>query len=560
MPRNHAANDQNRKDLFKKLAALFLAAAMAALSATAYADEAVETTEEPQTLEVYCPGANEDPEFPFSFDIDVDPSTISYIDLDEPLYGFEQLLDEEALDFDVRFALKEEYKDFDSFEFQVLDADYTEEIAAGTFQNDEVFTIPGLSIGTGYKISIALISETLTAYYGGQFTIQAELDSTLSVDLFYQLAAMEGEAAPYEVCDYENDAENNTRSGADILRNNTPVSGTTSLTDSDYYEFVTPNNSKFARVTFTIKAPTGGSRRIEITNNEIGFHKTVDSGFGGTNFITACNVPCNSPFTIKVSHSGGNESGKYTLKASSATSTVWFGQYVSKDTDGIYWNTDKLNTLKYSEKPIFVENGSVKSSVFGQACGATGLAMILRNMGATMQGYDFRTDRSGTLLADPFTVALASCDLDGTTMNVNSKEFPTPLHGTVPNSLNSGYAAPKFNVSYKTFINYEPDYVLLDNLSTDQENKLREAINNHKYVLIYFHGSAGYNHFMVLTGLEEYNSSNPKTFANRATVFDPAAKSYAAGAGAAGNGILLSQTSWYKDNSPVGLIKANYYN
>lgn len=94
--------------LFKRITALALAAVTAGALGLSAAAEVEETTAEPIDLEVYCP-TNEDPEFPFCLDINVMPGSIQYIDLDEPVYGFERVLDEEALDFDVSFSLKDEY-------------------------------------------------------------------------------------------------------------------------------------------------------------------------------------------------------------------------------------------------------------------------------------------------------------------------------------------------------------------------------------------------------------------------------------------------------------------
>ncbi len=517
-----------------------------------------ETAENAQ-LEVYCP-TNDDSEFPFNFDIDVDPASVRYIDLDEPVYGIEKVLDEVALDFDVKFSLKDEFKDFDSYSFQVFNSDYTEELVSEHLESGEVFTIPGLSVGTGYKISMALESEPLTTYYGGQFTIQAELDSTLAVDLFYQLAAMEGNAAPYVNSDKENDGSNNYETSPDTLHNDTPMIGSSTTSDRDYFKFtVDSRDSKAAKVTFTLKAPAGGGRRFEITNKEIGFHKIVDTGIGGTNFITVFNVPCDSPFIIKVTHSGGSESGTYTLTASSKTSHVWFSQYVSKDVDGVYWSSDKLDTLTYSNKPIFKENGSLTSSWFGEACGIVGTAMILRNMEITMNGYDFRTDYNGALQADPFTTFLASCGLDGSTINKDSATFPVPTHSDAPSVLYSFKVTEMFKINCNMFIKNN-NSVSLNNISADQEKQLIDAVRDHKYVLIYFNRENSAQHFMVLTGLEEYNSKNPKTFADRATVYDPAALTYTAGAGIEGKGILLSQTGWYKRNYAIAkLSSARYY-
>lgn len=521
----------------KKLAALFLAAAMVCVSATAYADEVVEITEEPQTLEVYCPGANEDPEFPFSFDIDVDPSTISYIDLDEPLYGFEQLLDEEALDFDVRFALKDEYKNFDSFEFQVLDADYTEEIAAGTFQNDEVFTIPGLSIGTGYKISIALISETLTAYYGGQFTIQAELDSTLAVDLFYQLGYMEGEAAVYNNICRESRSGGNSLATAQTLAYDQLTVGSVVKGQDDYYNL---NSGSYAdpdeegqtgivNLLFNISLAPKSIVKLEFFDENNKSVKTFEPTVATYQlFCRFANVPISTTRKVRI-YTDSECSIDYYLTPSREFKPAWFGQYVSKDTDGVYWNTNKLEDVYSGKYRIFKEGlTGIEDHVFTTGCGISAAAMIFRNLGATMDGYDLRTNTDGELQADPYTALLANIDDDGRNW-ASATSFPG---GNAP-ELFDEKIGKKFGFK-ENMKRYDID-----------ESELREAIANYGYVLAYFNENDKYRrHFMVLTGLE----SGSGTIAEKAIVFDPAGMSYAEGAGANGNGIKLTDTAWYKRN------------
>ncbi|MDE7229883.1 MAG: hypothetical protein K2N56_05320 [Oscillospiraceae bacterium] len=142
-------------------------------------------------IEVYCP-INEDSKFPYNLYIDVHQDSIWYIDLDEPLYGFERVIDKDALSFDARFSLKDDYKQrFDNYTFKVFSGDYSEDIASENLQSSESVFLSGLSLATGYKISFALRSDSLNLYYGGHFYVQAELNSTLSVDLFYALSSTE---------------------------------------------------------------------------------------------------------------------------------------------------------------------------------------------------------------------------------------------------------------------------------------------------------------------------------------------------------------------------------
>lgn len=530
--------------MFKKFAAICLAAAMACVSATAYADEVIETTAQPQTLEVYCPGANDDPEFPFNFDIDVDPSSISYIDLDEPIYGFERLLDREALDFDVKFTLKDEYKDFDSYEFQVLDADYTEEIAAGVFENDEVFTIPGLEIGMGYNIRMTLKSEQMTAYYVGQFVTQAEFDSTLATDLFYQLADVKGEAALYVINDTENDSRNNNPNTPDEIKIDHAMVGTVPMGDVDYYYIHIPKQAKgIANLSLTVNPPSDGSIIIEFVN-DVNKTKSIVTHSGGSYLSRFPNLATGMDYKIKVTRSYGSD-GKYTITPKVDYGLAWFGQYISNDYVQEYWNADKLDDLKHLNESIFVEGSKNRDeSWFAESCGIVGSAMILKNKGLTMNGYDFRTDYYGDLQADPFTVMLANCNKNGNGMNPQSVSLPG--YSGTPSILVSGNVAEKFGCSWR-FVSETS--VSVSNLGgTPYEETLRNEIRNNGYVLIYFNKKEAPMHFMVLTDIETGNG----TFAERATVYDPAAMSYAAGAG-----VKLSQTDWFKRNKNIAKLSTS---
>lgn len=150
----------------------------------------------------------------------------------------------------------------------------------------------------------------------------------MAVDLFYQLASMEGDAKPYEVSDHENNSTNDNANTPDTLRNNIPMIGPCSGLDKDHFKFTTEhNNRKVAKVTFSLKVPTGSGYTIEVTNSAINFHKIIGSGVSSakTLFITAFNVPWDSSFNIKITFSGGSGSESYTLKANSETTLAWYG-------------------------------------------------------------------------------------------------------------------------------------------------------------------------------------------------------------------------------------------
>lgn len=201
-----------------------------------------------------------------------------------------------------------------------------------------------------------------------------------------------------------------------------------------------------------------------------------------------------------------------------------------------------MDKLKFSysgtAKPVFVENST--SDWMATSCGIVASAMVLRNMGKTMSGYDLRNEFHGNMPADPYTVMLANCDLNGTTIN--------PTIGTVtvdsnsPNLLMYGNVASAFRANF-TYDN-----------TTITEKKIQDYINNYGHCLVYFNKNMNgtYPHWMVFT---KYNKTG-STFANRYWVYDPAANSYSKGAH-----VLLSQTSdkyINMDISNVSVILAYY--
>ncbi len=174
-----------KNKMVKILSSFALAAVLTCTGVAAQADEVMNTMTVEETLNIYC-STNDDSEFPFYTALDVMPESIQYINLEKPIYGFESVLDDNKLDFNVNFSLKDEYNNFDSYDFQVFNADYSKTLVSESLKNDDVLTLHELSLGTEYKINMTLQSDNLTANYVGQFTIQAELDGTLVIDLFYQ--------------------------------------------------------------------------------------------------------------------------------------------------------------------------------------------------------------------------------------------------------------------------------------------------------------------------------------------------------------------------------------
>lgn len=523
--------------IFKRITALALAAVIAGAMGLGAAAEIAENEAEPTEIEVYCP-VNEDPEFPFNIELDFVQSSIRYVDYDEPVYGFESILDGEALDFSMNVSLKDEFKDLGSYSFELFSSDYSDKLFSGSAESEEVLSIPDMSIAKGYKLSAELYSDSLSAYYGGQFTIQVELDSTVVVDLFYQLSHMDGEASEYTTYIFEKEPSNNSITACDWLWDYKEMVATIDNDDTDHFQFGSGNKvsdddmdvedrTGVANLTFSITSLSNVKFRLEffdMNNRSIGVFQSKSAT--RVMFCRLNNVEISTDYKIKIT--GECESDKpvyYYIEPRYEFTLAWYGQYVSKDVDGTYWNSAPVEDLeiKYGSatKPLFKENSSLTGDEawMTQSCGIVGAAMILRNIYAKANIYDFRTGKSTNILADPYTATLANCQYS---ISSNTTVY-TVTNDKNPRVLNESNLSSAFGVKY------------VRRNGSINETALKQMIKDYGYVLVYFNDA----HFMVVTEIK----SGTEKFAKRAVVYDPAASTYSTGAN-----ILLSDTkTGYKD-------------
>lgn len=510
------------------------------------AAEVSETIPETATLEVYCP-TNDDPDFPFELDINVYENSIRYITVDKPVYGFERFLDRDALEFDANFSLKDEYNCFDHYSLEIYSADYSTKIFDMHEESGGVISVPDLSIAEGYKFSMMLESKTQKASYGGQFILQVELDSSISIDLFYQLSNMEGDVNYYASEYYENDSKNNNYNTPDILLHDKVMNGTVKSGDTDYFMYSSGNKvsdddpeeddrTGVANLQFSINItglPSGKKVYLDLFDQNGKIIGSFESG-AGTIFCRMSNLMISEIYKIKLTTTS-NSSISYKLTPTYEFALAWYGQYVSKDIDGMYWNSAPIEKLsiKYGSetKPLFKENSSFSGDEawMTQSCGIVGAAMILRNIYAKANIYDFRTGKSADILADPYTATLANCNYS---INSNATTYAV-TNGNNPRALAESDLSRAFGVKH------------IRKNGTISEANLKQMIKDYGYVLVYFNES----HFMVLTDI----ASGTGTFAERATVYDPAAITYSAGANT-----LLSKTKTNYNNKSVNDITRVY--
>lgn len=512
------------KKVFKGLTGCVLAAGILTTN-LALPVSAEQIISDSMITNIVCP-SNDDPDFPFDIDIDVAKNSINYIYLDEPIYGFDHILNDDLLDVSMVFSLKEDYLDYDWYDLQILNPDYSSEIFSDSAEKDQSISISGISVGKTYKFNADLNSCSVSSEFVGEFTIQSELDGSLSIDCFYQQSLCEGGITTYTAPNDENDVYSGLQNGVST------VGTLPDANDEDSFWFDVPQSvpGGVVNLDISLSVPSGISISMEISCAKNNYYKKITSKVGKGIFLRIPIAYMGARYNITLKRNSGSSSGKYYLTLNQDIGNAWYGQFVSTIGSVDYWNPNKLDSLKLTcggvTKTVFKQGAEKYTNWMDTSCGIVSAAMILRNLGKTMNGYDFRTNYSGDMMADPFTVMLANCESNGIGMNQNSKSLSANASRT-PDDFNRFIIGNAFGVNNER----------KENLS---ETSLKNMVNTYKYVMVYF-GS----HWMVITG---YNASG-SSFNQRFIVCDPAAKSVATGY----NVPLAKTTSGYS-NMTVGDI------
>lgn len=518
-----------KKYIKKTISALLVGAMSVTFASSISAQENPITVDnETSHIDTYCE-SNNDLDFPINLDIDVMEDSIDFIKLDEPIYGFEYTLNSTNLNFNILASLKDDYKDFESYELKILNSDYSTEIFSESADKDTILTLSDLSAEETYRFNIKLNSDMTMCEFVGEFKVVVEIDNSLVIDLFYQNSRNEGTITTFISPSYESES-NNTTNTANSLQNGVSMIGAlTSSSDTDYFYYETPLSvpNGVVNLDISLSVPSGIVATMNVTCSTTNYNKTFKStstGAGIHHRITGATL--GSKYYIRLTSSSPS-AGKYYLTVSQTLGNAWYSQYTATVGSVDYWNPNKLETLKitYGTKtlPAYIRDGGLYDSWMGSSCGITSAAMVLRNLGKTMNGYDFRTNYKGQMIADPFTTMLANCKLDGTTMHT----YDTSLTTTVePSYFTYGNIADKFGVT----VNWKGN-----GISCNSKAELKQLIDKYKYVMVYLNGSP--THWMVFTGYKAGDSSADESLGNF-IVYDPAAKSYSGGAG-----VLLSNTN-----------------
>lgn len=129
--------------------------------------------------------------------------------------------------------------------------------------------------------------------------------------------------------------------------------------------------------------------------------------------FSACSLVFNEYNSYLFNDNGDNsEIGNWRL----VPHQLWYSQLNATGN----WNAAGLDNVYFGSKDSQPVMNGTNNCLMRQGCFAASAAMILRNLGATMYGYDVRNSDAGMhqMQADPFTVLMANCKTNGAERSV----------------------------------------------------------------------------------------------------------------------------------------------
>ena len=157
-------------------------------------------------------------------------------------------------------------------------------------------------------------------------------------------------------------------------------------------------------------------------------------------------------------------------------------------------------------KPFMIDQYNSNYDWMDEGCLVCCIAMLLRNMGATLDGaYDIRTGKTGSLQADPYTVALANAGSKGATSS-NKTVYGNPIY------VASNRIAEAFKLKGKSFEVNTTYYVT--------KKAIKEALDRHPEGVIVGFKKWNSSHYLLFTKCVNPQEKNPNNY--QFIVCDPA--------------------------------------
>lgn len=188
--------------------------------------------------------------------------------------------------------------------------------------------------------------------------------------------------------------------------------------------------------------------------------------------------------TTVITATAGSISAECTVTVSRVTASTFYSQH--NTTGGGGWDGSALQSLRFAGK-LFARDGFNQTTDWmDEGCLNCCFAMILKNLGATLDsGYDFRTDSTDNLEPDPYTVALANSGNYGPT-NGKARLYGNPVAMDVPRMIS------RFSAGGSPLI--------ATHQSGGNPQKIKEALDEHpEGVIVEVYKSEEYRHFLLFT-------------------------------------------------------------
>lgn len=349
----------------------------------------------------------------------------------------------DSLEFVLRLSLKDELKEMCSSFTVTLDdeGDIADQVSERVVGKNAYTEYVGLKLDKAYAITISLTydltfeGDYVPSSYIGAILCGVDVDGTLVVDLRYTVNETTSKSrntpgfAESSASGSVFSSNNDTADKAVIIEDyfGCNFSGMiTTTSDLDYFTFLAPCTG-YADI---ILATPGMTYKFGVTNFSGVFSWQTSSS--GSPLYKRLAITKGATYFICVSGTGSNYTNvyNYTLNVNVTATKAWYSQIHAGfddpecESDGYYfWNTKYLDTIYLSadtSKPFMVDTLTKTSSTDQMyvGCFMASAAMVLRNMNAKMTGYDYRTKITGELIADPYTVMLASNNLTGNELSI----------------------------------------------------------------------------------------------------------------------------------------------
>lgn len=184
--------------------------------------------------------------------------------------------------------------------------------------------------------------------------------------------------------------------------------------------------------------------------------------------------------------------------------TKWYSQFNATGN----WNAAGLDNVYFGSKDSQPVMNGTNNCLMRKGCFAASAAMILRNLGATMYGYDVRNPDAGMhrMQADPFTVLMANCKTNGAGWSVaDGKIILANNSGRSANFVIAEDVAEGFKIG-EDEVDVKPLSGFNSNETHNKELIKQFLLENPQGVLVAFKRDDGSMHAVVVVGFKQLDN------------------------------------------------------